>query len=100
MLKMTRRLGQDRTERPQRDPAQTDDALGSHESRSTGGLSGTGGLPMVFSLLDTGNPNFPIVTPKDPPLPSMDAPKQPAASADDEVLGRVWQLARPLLRGC
>ena len=53
---------------------------------------------MVFSLLDTGNPNFPIVTPKDPPLPSMDAPKQHAASADDEVLGRVWHLARPLLR--
>ena len=30
----------------------------------------------------------------------MDAPKQHAASADDEVLGRVWHLARPLLRGC
>ena len=61
---------------------------------------GLGDFLWFFSLLDTGDPNFPIVTPKNPPLPSMDAPKQDAASADDEVLGRVWQLAGPLLRGC
>jgi hypothetical protein len=59
------------------------------------------GLPdfvWFFSLLDESNPAFPIITPRDPPLPTMGA--SPRTASDGAVVNRTWQLVRPLLRGC
>jgi alkyl sulfatase BDS1-like metallo-beta-lactamase superfamily hydrolase len=52
-----------------------------------------------FTLLDAGDPNFPIITPRCPPLPDM---KQPREEERDEetLLDRLWKLVPALLKGC
>jgi alkyl sulfatase BDS1-like metallo-beta-lactamase superfamily hydrolase len=65
-------------------------------------LEVTRGLPDLlwfFSLLDQGDPYFPIVTPRSPPLPEPSAAPLPPPSEDD-VLALARRLLPPLLRGC
>jgi alkyl sulfatase BDS1-like metallo-beta-lactamase superfamily hydrolase len=73
------------------------------ELMKAGRLEVTRGLKefvRFFSLLDDADPNFPIVTPRNPSLPSMEATGQQDSDAEDEVLARQWRLAPPLLKGC
>jgi hypothetical protein len=55
-------------------------------------------------LLDEDDPNFPIVTPRDPVLPPGTGQPPAEDAATDATADRVWhracRLARPLLRGC
>jgi alkyl sulfatase BDS1-like metallo-beta-lactamase superfamily hydrolase len=52
-----------------------------------------------FSFLDHPDPNFPIVTPRQPDIPSMSA-QQTAAPDEKKILDKIWHLAHPPLKGC
>jgi linear primary-alkylsulfatase len=56
-------------------------------------------LAWFVGLLDAGDPNFPIVTPRDPALPEMAAPAPGEVNAG-QIMARTWRLAPPMLKGC
>ena len=61
---------------------------------------GLSGFLWFFSLLDEGDTNFPIVTPRVPSFPEMPANNQDEPLAKDDIQDRIFRLMQPMLRGC
>jgi alkyl sulfatase BDS1-like metallo-beta-lactamase superfamily hydrolase len=53
-----------------------------------------------FSLIEQGDPSFPIVTPKEPALPRMPSAERLPAEVVNAIKKRRLGLARPVLKGC
>jgi alkyl sulfatase BDS1-like metallo-beta-lactamase superfamily hydrolase len=61
---------------------------------------GEEGFLWFFSLIEQGDPNFPIVTPKVPALPKMLSTEHLPAEVVNAIKKRRLGLARPVLKGC